>query len=156
MVVNPLADEPLVGRITATMHEYPTVLWDSEFPRRLRPGHDERRRLVGLDDRVHQLRVRKPYHPVVRSNRCYFFGQMLHPKPGVRISRGDGRETRTELAEPALVLLNGDAEIRAYSVLEQRVNARRHRGPVARLDLVEARPVVAVDSLRRLPPGPRK
>src|SRR5207247_9000609 len=94
--------------------------------------------------------------PGVRSNRRTFIGRRLHRKPGVRIPRGDGRETRAELAQPALVLLNREAEIRAYSVLEQRVNARRHRGSVARLDLVEARPVVAVDMLRRLALRPRK
>ena len=144
-------------RVASRVRMDPALAVDPELARDGVRAEDQRRRLVGLDVRVQELRVRQRHEAVVRGRRGDLRGAALLRRPGVRVGGGDAREPGPELAETRAVLVEGRALECPQRVLEERIHD--DRGDQVRLGLLggRRRPVAADDlgpARRRRRPAP--
>ncbi len=108
------------------MDEHPTVLGDAELARLLDGSHDHGGRHVDVVVRVHELRIRRPDHPVVGRRRADLFCALRIPNPRVGIGGRDIAEACPQLGRAHLVIGERLPAMSAQRRLEHRVHLHRH------------------------------
>ncbi len=147
--VLPVQRVPQVRRVCAAMQVDPLALRHAQFARLPHRAHDHARRLIHLHDRVDQLRIRKPDHPVLVGHRHQFFCRPLHGEPRLGVPSRHLREAREQPPYPRLVVGDRAPIARPQGVLEQRIDVDRPVQSVPLLIVGDAPPRIA-DPLRRL------
>src|SRR5438552_9065333 len=143
VVVDAVEEVPVLDHVDAGPGIDPAVLGDPEAAGGVVGSEHDGSPLVDVEDRVHELRVRKADHAVLGRHGAELPGALAVAEPGVRIARGERGRAGGEVGE--LAPMGGEAEAArgAKRVLEQGVGRDRLRRPVTDLELARAGPSVA-------------
>ena len=148
-------------RVRGRAGEDPAVARHACGLRRLGAAQDQRRRLIDLDVRGHQLEVGRSDGPVGGRGLDQLRRRPFLRQPRVRVGRGDLGEARPQRSQPAHVPVGIGPTARPDRRLEQRVVVDRCHQPDRHLRLA-GRCAVGAEHARRLdvagllgPRGPR-
>jgi len=149
VVVGAVLEEPVLAHVDPGPGVDPAGGRDPEAPRGGLAREYERRPLVHVEDRVHELGVGEAHHAVLRRQRGERGRVLRIAEPRVGVPGGDRRRARGELGELAPVRVEREATRGPEGVLGHRIGDDRLPDAVARLVRAHAGPPVAPGRPRR-------